>query len=154
MQERQKNCTTLSPPSNYIISILFYSPNLEQITLHGSEDCAVSLHTLGTSATFYIIRLQYVCQGGAMESVPSSGLWQWKLFHSWDILCLWSTDTVIPQFTHLPPCMATQKLRKSNFAFTSHSIEKYIVKKISINLKFYTIKPCYTNFFEQGLRTA
>ena len=21
-------------------------------------------------------------------------------------------------------------------------------------LKFYTIKPCYTNFFEQGLKTA
>ena len=34
------------------------------------------------------------------------------------------------------------------------SIGKKIVKKISIMLKFYTIKPCYTNFFEQGLKTA
>ena len=31
---------------------------------------------------------------------------------------------------------------------------KKLSKKISIKLKFYTLKPCYTNFFEQGLKTA
>ena len=60
--------------------------------------------------------------------------------------------TVIPWFTRL---LWQPKNRVNQISrYTSHSIDKKIVKKTSIKLKFYTTKPCDTNLFEQGLKTA
>ena len=50
--------------------------------------------------------------------------------------------------------VAAQKPRKSKFVlYKSYYRQKNVlknVKKISIKLMFYTIKPCYTSFFGQG----
>ena len=94
MREGQKNCTPLAQgpsgarhacqrsaiflplehlPSNYIISILFHNPTIEQIPLRGPDDGTILLHPLGTSAAISIAPLQHVCQGGAMKIAPSSG---------------------------------------------------------------------------------
>ena len=54
--------------SNYIISTLFYSPNMEQFPLRGPEDGAISLHALGTSAAISIAPLQHPWK---MEIAPS-----------------------------------------------------------------------------------
>ena len=60
--------------------------------------------------------------------------------------------TVIPQFTRLP--WQAKNCVNQNSRHTNHSIDKKIVKNFFIKLKFNTIKPCYTNFFEQGLKTS
>ena len=61
-------------------------------------------------------------------------------------------DTVIPWFTRLPwqPKNCVNQISR----YTNHNTDKKIVKKICIKLKFTTIKPCYTNVFEQGLKTT
>ena len=61
-------------------------------------------------------------------------------------------NTVIPRFTRLLWQPQNRVNRKSRY--TSHSVDKKIVKKICTKLKFYTIKPCYTNLFGQDQKTA
>ena len=59
--------------------------------------------------------------------------------------------TVLPPFTRLP--WQIKNRVNQNLRYTSHSMDKIIVqknvKKISIKLKFYTIRPCFANFLDK-----
>ena len=62
-------------PSNYIISILFYSLTMEQIPLRGPDDGAISLHPLGTLCLAQVLQF----------SLHPFSMWaegvKWKLTH-------------------------------------------------------------------------